>query len=94
MISKQLGWVAVVLAVGIATAINAITIAILVDALKDPAHNGISENAVQILTSSFTGVFGVLGAYVGYRAANGAKTTPPDEPYDPSSETTAVYPPP
>src|SRR5262245_48231980 len=60
------GWVALVLAVGIATAINAITVAVLYDAIfsKGP---GLSENATQVLTTAFGGIIGVLGAYVGYR---------------------------
>lgn len=77
--AQTLGLVALVLAIGIATAINAITIAVLIDALKDPEKAGLSENAVQVLTTAFSGVFGVLGAYVGYRAANG-NTPHPVEP--------------
>jgi len=64
-------WVAVVLAVGIVVAFNSITVAILWDALhgEDP---GISDNAVQILLTTFGGIIGVLGGYIGGRAVERA----------------------
>lgn len=68
--------VAIILAVGVATGLNLITLAALIDAVwsSDP---GLSENATQILTGAFGGVLGVLGAYVGYRA--GATSRVDDE---------------
>lgn len=65
--------VAVVLSIGVATALNMITAAALVDAItsEDP---GLSDNATQILTGGFGGVLGVLAAYLGYRV--GAASTP------------------
>jgi hypothetical protein len=63
--------VALVLAVGISTAINAFTIAVLLDALLGE-NPGLSENATQILTGWGGGVIGVIGAVVGYQA--GAST--------------------
>src|SRR5262245_31304887 len=60
-------WVAIILAVGIATAINLITFAVLYDAIFS-AGPGLSENATQILTTAFGGIIGVLGAYLGFRA--------------------------
>jgi sulfite exporter TauE/SafE len=61
------GAVAVVLAFGLATAINLITLAILWDAIFH--HGGsVDENSTQILTTIFTGIIGILGAYIGFRA--------------------------
>jgi hypothetical protein len=59
--------VAVVLAVGLASAVNFITIAVLWDAVRS-AGPGLSENATQVLTTAFGGMIGVLGSYIGYRA--------------------------
>lgn len=60
-------WVAVILAIGIATAINVITVAVLYDAIAS-AGPGLSENATQVLTTAFAGMVGVLGGYVGVKA--------------------------
>jgi len=62
------GWVAIVLAVGLATALNAFTFAILYDALFHTQQAGVSENAVQILTGWGGGIIGIIGGYVGYVA--------------------------
>jgi hypothetical protein len=59
--------VALVLAVGISTAINAFTIAVLLDAILGETP-GLSENATQILTGWGGGVIGVIGAVVGYQS--------------------------
>ena len=66
---QALGWVAIILAVGMATALNAITFAVLYDAIfsKGP---GLSENATQVLTGWGGGIIGVLGAYIGYRVGD------------------------
>lgn len=61
-------WIALTLAVGLCTALNLIVAAILYDAIRDPAHAGISENATQILTGWGGGIIGILGAVFGYRA--------------------------
>ena len=63
--------VAAILAVGMCTALNAFTIAVLIDALSS-AEPGLSENATQILTGWGGGIVGVIGAVVGYQA--GAST--------------------
>lgn len=60
-------WVAIILAIGIATAINLITFAVLYDAIFSH-ESGLSENATQVLTTAFAGMVGVLGGYVGVRA--------------------------
>ena len=64
-----LGWVAVILAVGMATALNAITFAVLYDAIRSEGP-GLSENATQVLTGWGGGIIGVLGAYIGYRVGD------------------------
>lgn len=61
--------VAVVLAVGMVAALNALTAAVAYEAITDPANVGISENTTQILTGAFGGIIGILGSYVGYSAA-------------------------
>lgn len=64
--------VAAILAVGMCTALNAFTIAVLIDAMTSSVP-GLSENATQILTGWGGGIVGVIGAVVGYQA--GASTT-------------------
>lgn len=66
--------VAVVLAVGIATALNLIVGAVLWDAIRSEGP-GLSENATQILTGAFGGILGVLGAYIGFKAGARAGQT-------------------
>lgn len=61
------GIVAIVLAVGFATAINCFTFAVLYDSIHSD-QPGLSENATQILTTAFGGIIGVLGGYMGFRA--------------------------
>lgn len=60
-------WVALVLAIGISMAVILITAASMYDAVRSDTP-GLSENATQVLTAAFSGGFGVLGSYVGYRA--------------------------
>lgn len=62
-------WIALTLAVGICTALNLVTVAILYDALRSKGP-GISENATQILTGWGGGIIGILGAVFGYRAGS------------------------
>lgn len=94
----SLDTVAVVLAIGLATAVNAITAAVLVDAITDSARSGLSENGTQILTAAFGGLTGILGSYVGYKAhaAGGATTASRNGPAPPRKEdrtmTTENYP--
>jgi hypothetical protein len=63
-------WVAVILAIGVATALNLITIAVLWTAVagRSDVEGGLSENATQLLTAGISGTLGVLGAFLGYRA--------------------------
>jgi len=69
-------WVAMTLAVGIATAVNAITVAVLWDAVHS-AGPGLSDNATQVMVAAFGGIIGVLGSYIGFRA--GAQSTRDDQ---------------
>ena len=78
--------VAVILAIGLATALNVITAAVLIDALFSDGP-GLSENATQLLTAGFSGVVGVLGGYIGGRAvARGQRTPDERNPDDPASQ--------
>ncbi len=69
--------VAILLAIGISTALNCITFAILYNDIANGVP--ISENATQILTGWGGGMIGVIGAYVGYRAAGKTKKMINDE---------------
>ena len=63
-------WIALILAIGLATAMNMFTFAVLYDALTQPDQSGLSENATQVLTGWGGGVIGILGAVFGYRAGS------------------------
>ena len=73
--------IALVLAVGLCTALNLLCFGVLWDALRSDTP-GISENATQILTGWGGGVIGILGAVFGYRAgaATGSGTYAEPEP--------------
>lgn len=68
-------WVAITIAVGISTALNVFTVAVLWDALFSE-RSGLSENGTQVLTGWGGGMVGVLGAYIGARASS--QTRAPD----------------
>ena len=61
------GWVALVLALGLALAVVCITVAVLYDAIAS-SDSGLSENATQVLIAAFGGIIGVLGGFLGYQA--------------------------
>jgi hypothetical protein len=61
-------WVATIIAIGLATALNLITFAAIYDALFSNAA-GLSDNAVNLLTGWGGGMVGIVGAYVGYKAS-------------------------
>jgi len=77
--SAAAGWVAVILAVALGLALNLIVGAVLYDAIFSEGP-GLSENATQILTGAFGGIIGVLGSYIGYRAAATGPGQPPRTP--------------
>jgi hypothetical protein len=60
-------WVAMIIAIGLATALNLITLAVLIYAFYNPNHV-LSDNAVNLLTGWGGGMVGIVGAYVGYKA--------------------------
>lgn len=75
-------WVAIILAIGLATALNCITAAILYDAIFSN-QPGISENAIQILIGWGGGIVGVLGSYIGFRASEARAQRPSEGPGEP-----------
>jgi len=70
--------VAIILAAGVATSLNFITLAALWTAVagKSDVRGGLSENAVQVITGLGGGAIGVLGAYIGFKAG-AAQNGPP-----------------
>lgn len=73
--------IAMILAIGLCTALNAFVVAVLYDAIF--SHEpGLSENATQILTGWGGGIIGILGAVFGYdagtRRANGERLDEPE----------------
>lgn len=72
-------WIALTLAIGMVTAINLFTLAVLYDALFNHQAAGLSENATQVLTGWGGGVIGILGAMFGYRAGQQQQPTVPDD---------------
>lgn len=71
-------WVALILAIGLATSVNCITFAVLYDAVRSDGP-GLSENATQILVSVFGGIIGILGGYLGYRAGERSRKDEDDD---------------
>lgn len=69
----------VILAVGIATAVNLITLASLWDAIASD-EPGLSENATQVITALGGGIIGVIGAAIGYKAGSDAAAISPEDP--------------
>jgi sulfite exporter TauE/SafE len=68
--------VAIILAVGICTAVNLLTAGVLYDAVAS-AGPGLSDNATQVLTLVFGGIIGILGSYFGYKAGQAGNDQPP-----------------
>jgi hypothetical protein len=98
--SEKIGaWSVFILAVGLSTALNAITVGILYEAIFKTNTAGISSNATQILSAWGGGIIGVVAGYVGYRAgmtgvAEPLSEQPPPPPQlPPDEQTTAVLPP-
>lgn len=76
-------WVALILAVGLVTAMNTFTFAVLWDAVTSQ-ESGLSENATQVLTGWGGGIIGILGAVFGARLAG--PSTAPNEPTEPGED--------
>lgn len=71
--------IALTLAIGICTALNLVTLGVMIAALRRGDYQ-LSENATQILTGWGGGMIGVLGAVFGYKA--GQQSTPSSPPYE------------
>jgi hypothetical protein len=62
--------VAIVLSVGIVVAMCTFTAAVLYDAIASQS-SGLSENATQVLSTSFAAIIGALAVYLGGRRGRG-----------------------
>jgi len=60
-------YVAIVLAVGFATAVNMITIAFVIVSVLEKVPEGLGENTTQVLITAFSGMIALLGGYIGYK---------------------------
>jgi hypothetical protein len=58
--------VAVILAAGLATAVNLLVFALVWQTISDPS-TVLSDESTQLLTIAFGGLIGLLGAVVGFR---------------------------
>ena len=85
-------WVAIILAVGLASSVTIITIAVLYEAIEQNAP--LSENATQVLTTAFSGIVGILGAYVGFREGTRRESERYDSLRDPGAATEVLARPP
>jgi len=70
--------VAIILAIGLATALNVIVAGVLWDAITQPDSSGLSENATQVLTGWGGGIIGILGAVFGYDAGKSSTNVDDD----------------
>jgi hypothetical protein len=76
-------YIALALAIGICTALNMITFAVLFDAVYNhrpgqilQGAGGLGENTTQILTGWGGGIIGILGAVFGYKAGQAGVEIP------------------
>ena len=80
--SRTRDLVALVLAAGLSLALLIIVAAVMYDAVRSDTP-GLSENATQILTGWGGGIIGIVGSYLGFRAAGDHPAEPPDSRRDP-----------
>jgi hypothetical protein len=59
------GWAVLVIAGGLALAVNILALGILLDAFQENAQ--LSDNAAQVLATVFGGMIGILGSSLGFR---------------------------
>jgi len=89
-------WIAVILALGVSMSILILIVGIMWTAIKHGTTAAtITENEVQVLLAAFSGIFGILGAFLGFRAGNGGPKSPTRYyigPPPPDGEDTAVIP--
>jgi len=67
-------WVAIILASGVAISMVVLITGIVWGAIKN-GHGAatLTENETQVLLGAFAGIFGILGAYLGFKTGNGSK---------------------
>jgi hypothetical protein len=63
-------WVAIILAIGMSTAINLFIVGVWIADYS--AHRPLSQQSSLVLTTVFGGIIGILGSYIGYRAGSKA----------------------
>ena len=86
-------WVAIILASGVAISMIILIVGVVWGAIRHGSTAAtLTENETQVLIAAFGGIFGILGAYLGFRAGNGKEPArfylkPPGE-----GEDTAVIP--
>lgn len=62
------------LALGVSISIIVLTAGIVWTAIEHGnTASSLTENETQVLISSFSGIFGLLGAFIGYQVGNGDK---------------------
>ena len=67
-------WVAVILSLGVAVSMIILITGVVWGAIKHGSTAAtLTENETQVLIAAFGGIFGILGAYLGFRAGNGNK---------------------
>lgn len=67
-------WVALILASGVSIAIIILVIGVVWSAIKHGSTAAtLTENETQVIIASFSGIFGILGAFLGYYVSNGNK---------------------
>lgn len=73
---------AVILAAGMASALNLFIVGAMLEAYANPITLpiGLSDNATQVLTGWGGGIVGVIGALVGVRVGRNHQKKKPDEP--------------
>lgn len=86
-------WIALTLAIGICTALNLVTIGVMLAALNRGDYS-LSENATQILTGWGGGIIGILGAVFGYRAGTSQQAAVQQAADDATAAATDDEPPP
>jgi amino acid transporter len=65
-------WVAIILAAGVAVSMIILIAGVVWGAIKHGSTAAtLTENETQVLIAAFGGIFGILGAYLGFRAGNG-----------------------
>jgi len=69
--------VAITLAFGVAASMIILMVGVVWGAIKHGSTAAtLTENETQVLIAAFGGVFGILGAFLGFRAGNGRRLPP------------------